>query len=210
MIRINKWLSIVILLCFFLPFAEGCHSLFGDFSAEEKAALEKARQDSILAVDLARHDSTFIPDTTAAESDASVSSAVDNNNESAKKTIDSTKEEDHRFRQFMGDLLLPEGNYSGILLVVIGWRDIAGLTSLIPAFIILIILIFMSGKKAAERTKRIFILSAAQFFFMLMFLVYTFDELMYGYWITLFLSLINTVIAYMNYRSRKKIKADLP
>jgi|GEM_PF-5559445 len=186
MIRINRYLYVVILLCFFLPFAEGCK--WNLTSPEEKAELEKKRADSAALV------ASLPPDSLAYEAPVET---VDE--------VNAQEPESSTFNKAASALLLPGGDYSGMLLVMTGWKTISGLTSIVPAFILLLALIAMTFRKAAPRPKRVFIMSALLSFFLAVMMAYSFTDLMYGYWLTLIITVTNTIIAYINYRNQQKI-----
>jgi hypothetical protein len=94
----------------------------------------------------------------------------------------------------ISNLFFPNGDYSGILLVLIGVRTIQGWLSLVPGYIVLVILIFMTNKKMINY-KRVLIYSLLFLLFMIVFLALNFNELKYGFWICLCLGFINTMIA---------------
>jgi hypothetical protein len=187
MIRLNRYLYLLILLCFFMPFAEGCHMF--DASPEEKALMEKAAQDSIDA---------------GLQNPDSLHESISQNPEPGIFTMDSTASEISRTEKIISAVLMPGGDYSGIFLAMIGWRSIEGLTSLFPAFIILIVLIFLSQRKKDDHSKSLFIWSVVFVVFMTMLLLYSSNDLMYGYWITLSLAIINAIIAFFNYQIQLK------
>jgi hypothetical protein len=191
MIRLNRYLYLVILLCFFLPFAEGCKWELN--SPEEKAVIEKARADSIAAF--------------SAAVDSSVQQVSDHSRKSGPFTASSATSPQNSANKILSAVFLPGGDYSGIFLVMIGWRSITGLTSLVPAFVLLIILIATS-RKGKERSRRIFTCSLLMSVFLLIFLAYSFNDVMYGYWITLVITIGNTRLAYLNDRNRQKANAD--
>ncbi|MCW3072606.1 MAG: hypothetical protein JWO44_2496 [Bacteroidetes bacterium] len=177
MVRLNRYLYIVILLCFFLPFAEGCKWNLN--SPQEQAAIEKARADSLGYMD---------PQQPVEE-------------------INSEPIQPFFLKKTASSLLLPGGDYSGIFLVLIGWKSLQGLTSLVPAFILLLVLVVVTNKKKLKNPRRIFIYSLTLTFFMLMFWIYNRNDLMYGYWLSLSFICINTVIAGIN-QKKETVKRE--
>lgn len=155
------------------------------------AAIEKARADSAALF------ASLPPDRLVHEA------PVDAGDE-----VNSQLPESSSFNKAASALLLPGGDYSGMLLVMVGWRSISGLTSLVPAFILLLTLIVITFRKVPAPPKRIFIMSALLSFFLAMMMAYSFTELMYGYWVTLVIALVNTIIAYVNYKNEQKIRRD--
>jgi hypothetical protein len=176
MLNLNRYLYIIILLCFFLPFTEGCNFL--DINAEEKALQENAHRENLIPNDTGDPESINVN----AEKISQESGTV-NVGGSLKKILSA--------------IFLPRGDFSGFYLVIIGTTSPEGWLSLVPAFIILIILIFMTGKKDVSDFKRVFYFSLALNVFLILFLALYFKELMYGFWLALFLSLFNTVTAGM-------------
>jgi hypothetical protein len=192
MLRINKSLCIIILLCFFLPFVKGCDG-FLDFTIEEKLALEKSRADSIASFNQ-------VSDSVDLKTNDTLSDA------SLQKNDSSYTPEAVEKRSFLSELagavLLPGGEISGIALVLTGWDDLSGLTSIEPAFIFLILMLFAVFKKE-KNYRRIFIFSALAFFFLFLFMLYFFSEVLYGYWLALSLTLINTFVAYLSWKEKR-------
>lgn len=178
MIRLNRYLYIAILLCFFLPFCEGCNFL--SIPAEEKAAMEKVKRDSIKVFGNINADSLKYTETEISQSDTS--------------SIISPPKEESFLKNAISNLLLPNGDYSGFFLVIIGVKSLQGWLSLVPGYIILIMLVFMTNK-AEINYKRVFIYSSVFLFFMIVFLAFNFNELMYGFWTCLALAFINMLIA---------------
>jgi disulfide bond formation protein DsbB len=99
------------------------------------------------------------------------------------------------FKQALSDLLMPGGDYSGFYLVLVGTLSIKGWLSLVPAFLILVSLIYMSFKKKTAELRPVIYLNLAFTIFLILFLAFYFKDLMYGFWITLVLSFVNLIIS---------------
>jgi hypothetical protein len=169
MIRLNRNIYLAMLLCFFLPFAKGCEFDLG--LAEEKLASERD-----IAVTLPINDNDTI-------------STITN-----EETQPSPEIKNNFFKQIISDLLMPGGDYSGFYLVLVGTLSIKGWLSLVPAFLILITLIFLSFKKKAAELRSALYLNFAFTIFLILFLAFYFKDVMYGFWITLVLSFLNLVV----------------
>jgi membrane-bound ClpP family serine protease len=190
MIRLNRYFYIIILLCFFLPFCEGCNFL--SIPAEEKAAMEKSQKDCLEALSNITVDSLMHIESSNSKSDSA-------------SIIPVTKESGF-LQNVISYLMLPNGDYSGIYLVVIGFFSLKGWLSVVPGFIVLIILIYLTNKTVVNY-KRVFIYSLAFLLLMLVFLAFNFNDLMYGFWICLMLGFINTTIAgFMRSKSKYAVR----
>ncbi len=200
------------IFCFCLPFLPiNCNC---GPSAEEKAAMEMARRDSISAVELAQASEIQKPEKlnqeTLYNSDTSINEANIQDSLSVNNDIlSSNSESESVFKKIYVAILLPDGNLSGLFLVMIEIDNLINFREgfLFPFLSISIFLIvysfIQSFFKSKKVFKRIFTSSIFQIICLLVFLFIGIDmsEILYGYWVTLGMCFVN---AYISYKLSKK------
>ncbi len=188
----SKRLHLATLCCFLLPFFyfTGCGP-----SAEEKAAREKATQDSIIAVEKTMTTNVFVkPDTINKERiKENVSDTTIQTKESTPIAREPEKEDKSKSNSekisdkygFLSPILIPKPNtYTG-LASIIDTTSLAFLASIFISFLLLIISLVVKFIESKAR-KTTVLLNFLSLIFLLFSRPYSYDyNILWGYWVAI-------------------------
>lgn len=204
-IPLLKRTHVVALLCFFLPFLEfNCG--FSDWTAEEKAASEKAQMDSISAYEISMH---RIPENSAQEN---IKFTTDSFSEKDKaKKLESIPQKQFEFKNILWDILLPNGKCSGIYLAVLGvcelidFKDNFSFVFFTVYFLLIIYSLVNFFYPSKKSFRRIFTSSILQLLCLILFVCIEkipISEMLYGYWITVVVCFFNAITSYFIWKKQ--------
>ena len=174
----SRIIHIVFIASFFLPFLKGCDTV----SAEEKAKIEKALQDSIASAKAEKH--VVVAD--SVKSIITVAAAV---------TDRALKKQEPFSEKATKAVLFSEGNYTGLGLAIITFNEIS-------VCLILVVTSFVLGFYKRGRVFRfIFMCSLAEILCLLIALCASDREsLMYGFWVSIAVCLLNAFVSGIIFR----------
>jgi hypothetical protein len=170
---LSKAMHLAIICCFCMPFLKGCSGC--ELSNEEKNAIVKNTLDSI-----SYFETDTIKNSRARENDSlKIATAI--------------------------QLQQTPADYSGFDVLVIGCQYGAPELSIsIVPFVLLLLFTFCISFRKKPTYKWVFILSLFELLFLfIFFMLHPFDRILYGYWITYFLSFVHSVVAYLIWRKHK-------
>ena len=189
----SRTLHFAMLFCFCLPFLKGCD---GCSTPEELAAREMACRDSTAAWE-AVGTAEQVADT----------SVLSNSTDSLEPTIFVCEpmefpERKPPFERFLSVILQPNGDYSGlgILVIAIELNIIPIYLTLLPFILLVIISLIISFRKKST-FKWIFIFSMIEMLCLLAFyILFHRSDILYGYWLTGSLCLIHFIVSFFIWR----------
>jgi hypothetical protein len=195
----SRTLHFAMLFCFCLPFLKGCDGCGP--SADELAAREMASRDSIMAVEAARAEENMTD-----SSDSLLPEAQQFTLQCEPPVLPS--DDDKPFwERFLVTILEPDGDYSGLGLLVLSIQlGGATLAAILFPFITLVIISLIISFRKKTSFKLIFIFSVIEIVCLLAFyILFCNSAILYGYWLTLFLCLIHSILAFFIWRRLRDV-----
>lgn len=183
------------LFCFCLPFLKGCDGCCPP--GQEMAVKEMYHQDSIGA-----YEAISVAESTEDTADTSKIHSVKTEIVCVPLEFSENKTLPERFTSA---ILQPNGDYSGLGLLVLGiqLQAAAIVLTLLPFILLVIVSLIISFRK--ENTyKWVFIFSAIQLICLSAFYILFYpSEILYGYWLTALLCLLNFIIAFFIWKKNR-------